>query len=140
MSVSGNWVRRGSTILVYNVDGEHDSPQGEIQQFLRPFWGRGPIFPAKPSRPPGGSTPSPSIIVEPDPQPGDYADTARQILRQSRPRRKRDRAEGIVLSVMQLVPAEGKPMIDTRTEGTWRPRLTNPPAHVVLPAEVYEIK
>jgi hypothetical protein len=30
MSVSGNWVRRGSTILVDNVDDENDSPQGEI--------------------------------------------------------------------------------------------------------------
>ena len=75
----------------------------------------------------------PSIIIEP--QPGDYADVARRILR------KHKSKQGIVLSVVQLIPADGKAMIDTRTEsGRWRPRLKNPPAHVVMPAEVYEIK
>jgi hypothetical protein len=68
-----------------------------------------------------------------DPQPSDYADMARKILR------KRKQSVGIVLSVVQLISVDGKVLIDTRTEGTMRPRLKNPPRHVVMPAEVYEI-
>jgi hypothetical protein len=72
-----------------------------------------------------------AIIVEPI--ASDYAELARKILRGRKP------SVGVVLSVVRLTPTG--PMIDTRTEpGRWRPRLVNPPAHVVLPAEVYEIK
>jgi hypothetical protein len=87
------------------------------------------------------TAPSPDTrtIVEPrmiiiEPQPHHYAEMARRILRKTK------RTVGIVLSVVEVVPADGRPMIDTRiVHGRFRPRLANPPAHVVLPAEVYEI-
>jgi hypothetical protein len=74
-------------------------------------------------------------VPPPDPAPRDYADMAKKILRKS------SKGLGVVLSVVRLMPADGKMMIDTRTEkGTRRPRLKNPPAHVVMPAEIFEIK
>ena len=74
----------------------------------------------------------PEIITEP--RPADYADVARQILR------GRNRNLGVVLSVVRMLPADGHPMIDTRTmPGPFRPRLISPPAHMVRPADVYEI-
>jgi hypothetical protein len=99
-----------------------------------------PVKPPLPCKPSPVSTsvqsttvPTPSIVI--DPQPNDFAEVAREILR------NRNRNQGIVLSVVQLIPADGKAMIDTQTErGKWRPRLKNPPAHVVMPAEIFEIK
>ena len=86
--------------------------------------------------PPAGGTRvidmPPEIITEP--RPADYADVARQILR------GRSRNIGVVLSVVRMLPADGHPMIDTRTmRGPFRPRLISPPAHVVQPADVFEI-
>ena len=46
-----------------------------------------------------------------------------------------------MLSVVQVSSADGGALIDTRTEmGTKRPVLKNPPARVVMPAEVWEIE
>jgi hypothetical protein len=82
---------------------------------------------------------APAVIAEPalviiEPRPSDYAAAARTILRRTSSR------VGVVLSVIRLLPADGQAMIDTRTApGRWRPRLISPPAHVVRPAEVYEV-
>jgi hypothetical protein len=98
----------------------------------------------RPSRPMGGATEisafpaaRPQIIDMPpmditEPQPADYAAAARKIMR------RRDPKIGVVLSVARMLPADGRPMVETRTSpSTGRQRLTHPPAHVVLPAEVY---
>jgi hypothetical protein len=88
-------------------------------------------------RAPGGL--APAVIAEPalviiEPRPSDYADAARRILRRTSSR------VGVVLSVIRLLPADGQAMLDTRTApGRWRPHLISPPAHVVLPADVYEV-
>jgi hypothetical protein len=75
-------------------------------------------------------------IMPPDPQPHDYADVVREILR-----KRKKRSLGIVLSVVELSSADGKEIIDTQTERVkFRRRLKHPPAHVVLPADVFEIE
>jgi hypothetical protein len=75
----------------------------------------------------------PAVIVEP--RPADYAGAARKILRGRNPN------VGVVLSVLRILPADGRPMIDTGTvAGPRRPRLAHPPAHVVRPAEVFAVQ
>jgi hypothetical protein len=75
----------------------------------------------------------PTVIVEP--QPADYAGAARKILH------GRNRNVGMVLSVVRMLPADGQPMISTETTGDpHHPRLARPPAHVVQPAEVFEVQ
>ena len=75
----------------------------------------------------------PTVIIEP--RPADYAGAARKIMRGRNPN------VGVVLSVVRVLPADGQPMIDTGTvDGPWRPRLAHPPAHVVLPAEVFTVQ
>ena len=67
--------------------------------------------------------------------PVDYAAVARKIMR------GRDPAVGEVLSVVRMLPADGQPMIDTRTvNGPCRPRLAHPPSHVVLPPEIFTVR
>jgi hypothetical protein len=96
-------------------------------------------YPASEAAWPGPAGAAPAVIAEPalviiEPRPSDYAEAARRILRRTPSR------VGVVLSVIRLLPAGGRAMLDTRTApGRWRPHLTSPPAHVVLPADVYEV-
>jgi hypothetical protein len=71
------------------------------------------------------------------PSAADYVDLAREILR-----KRLDRKQGIVLSLVQVSSGDTADLIDRRTEKgkSGRPVLVNPPAHVVMPPEVYEIE
>ena len=102
------------------------------------------LMAARASPPPGTAAPAPakgaptpSIVVEPVPSMADYVDLAREILR-----KRLDSKQGIVLSVVQLSSADSEDLIDRRTDQgkSGRPYLKNPPAHVVMPPEVYEIE
>jgi hypothetical protein len=102
------------------------------EELARGLTGGAPATAPRVFGPPAPAPPVSAAQVR-EPRPSDYADLARKILR------GRKRSVGVVLSVVQVVPSG--PMIDTRTErGGRRYRLVNPPAHVVLPAEIYEIK
>jgi hypothetical protein len=99
-----------------------------------------PAFEAAwPGAGPRSGRPAPVVIDEPallitEPRPADYAAAARRILRRTASR------VGVVLTVIRVLPADGQAMIDTRTApGRRRPQLISPPAHVVRPAEVYEV-
>lgn len=71
----------------------------------------------------------------PELTPADYAGATRKIMH------GRNRNVGVVLSVVLLLPADGQPMIDATTVGgPYGPRLANPPAHVVLPPQVFTVQ
>jgi hypothetical protein len=125
----GRWTRHGSVVYLDGVQDPTDLAEPGVtrEELALEAPGRGSALVAPATR---SVVMGPLTVVEP--QPIDYADMARQILRGRK-------GVGIVLSVVGLLPADGQPMIDTRTEkGNAGPRLKNPPAHVH--ADVYGIE
>ena len=78
-----------------------------------------------------------SIVVDPVPSMADFVNLARDILR-----KRLDRKQGVVLSIVHMSSGDTEDLIDRRTEKgkSGRQVLKNPPAHLVMPPEVYEIE
>lgn len=82
--------------------------------------------------------PVPKVTMEPVPSTADFVDLAREILR-----KRLDRKQGVVLSIVHMSSSgDTEDLIDRRTEKgkSGRQVLKNPPAHLVMPPEVYEIE
>lgn len=64
----------------------------------------------------------------------DYAGAARKVMH------GRDGKVGVVLSVVRMLPADGRPLVESGTAaGPRRPVLARPPAYVVQPPEVFTV-